>query len=95
MKPRRSSGSANVKAVKEWKLQDARNHFGAVVDAALCGEPQHVTRRGKPAVVVLSCDDYERLKRMENKRFVELLLSMPQDDGEFERITIEPRAVEH
>ncbi len=78
----------------EWKLQDAKNQFSAVVDAAVGGEPQQVTRRGKPAVVVLSCDDYERLKRMENKRFVELLLSMPQDDGEFERIPVEPRDVE-
>ena len=81
--------------MREWKITDAKNQFSAVVDAAVGGEPQQVTRRGKPAVVVLSCDDYERLKRMENKRFVELLLSMPQDDGEFERITIEPRAVEH
>ena len=34
----------------EWKLQDAKNQFSAVVDAAIAGEPQHVTRRGKPAV---------------------------------------------
>ena len=37
----------------EWKLQDAKNKFSAVVDAAIAGEPQHVTRRGKPAVVVV------------------------------------------
>ena len=35
-----------------WKLQDAKNRFSAAVEAALGGEPQHVTRRGKPAVVV-------------------------------------------
>ena len=78
----------------EWKLQDAKNKFSAVVDAAIAGEPQHVTRRGKPAVVVLSCDAYERLQKMENSRFVDLLLEMPQDDGEFERIPLEPRDVE-
>ena len=78
----------------EWKLQDAKNQFSALVDAAIAGEPQHVTRRGKPAVVVLSCDAYERLQKMENSRFVEFLLAMPQDDGEFERIPLEPRDVE-
>ncbi len=44
-------------------LQDAKNRFSAVVDAALAGHPQEVTRRGKPAVVVLSADDYHRLVR--------------------------------
>ena len=78
----------------EWKLQDAKNKFSALVDAAIGGEPQHVTRRGKPAVVVVSCDAYERLRKMENSRFVDLLLEMPQDDGEFERIPLEPRDVE-
>ena len=42
----------------EWKLQDAKNKFSAVVDAAIAGEPQHVTRGGKPAVVVLESKDY-------------------------------------
>ena len=37
-----------------WSLQDAKNRFSAVVDAAIAGAPQEVTRRGKPAVVVLS-----------------------------------------
>ena len=40
--------------MNEWPLQEARNRFSAVVDAAVAGEPQRVTRRGKPAVVVLS-----------------------------------------
>lgn len=44
-----------------WTLQDAKNKFSAVVDAALAGTPQEVTRRGKPAVVVLSAEAYARL----------------------------------
>ena len=44
-----------------WSLQDAKNRFSAVVDAALEGTPQEVTRRGKPAVVVLSTLEYRRL----------------------------------
>ncbi len=88
--------SKKLGSMGEWKLQDAKNQFSAVVDAALGGEPQRVTRRGKPAVVVLSCDAYERLKRMENKRFVELLLAMPQggDDESFEREPWQIRDIE-
>ncbi|SPJ25467.1 type II toxin-antitoxin system prevent-host-death family antitoxin [Palleronia abyssalis] len=42
-------------------LQDARNRFSAVVDAALAGRPQEVSRRGKPVVVVLSIEEYQWL----------------------------------
>ncbi|MDE0383840.1 MAG: type II toxin-antitoxin system prevent-host-death family antitoxin [Defluviicoccus sp.] len=34
-----------------WTLQDAKNRFSAVVNAALAGTPQKVTRRGKPPAV--------------------------------------------
>lgn len=40
-----------------WTLQDAKNKFSSMVDAALAGAPQEVSRRGKPAVVVLSAAD--------------------------------------
>ena len=85
-----------LNSMGEWQLQDAKNQFSAVVDAALGGEPQRVTRRGKPAVVVLSCEAYDRLKKMENKRFVELLLAMPQggDDESFEREPWQHRDIE-
>ena len=43
----------------QWTLQDAKNKFSAVVNAACAGTPQVVTRRGKPAAVVLSMHDYE------------------------------------
>ena len=49
----------------DWQLQDAKNRFSDVVDAALSGFPQRVTRRGKPAVVVLPVDEYERLCQLE------------------------------
>ena len=81
----------------EWPLQDAKNKFSAVVDAALAGEPQRVTRRGRPAVVVLAVEEYERLRRLEQvsaPTFGELLLEIPQDDGEFERLPLEPRPLD-
>lgn len=81
----------------EWQLQDAKNRFSAVVDAALSGEPQHVTRRGRPAVVVLSEDEYERLCGLDDASaptFAELLLEMPRDDGEFERLPLRAREID-
>ena len=75
----------------EWLLQDAKNKFSALVDAALSGEPQRVTRRGQPAVVVLAVEEYERLCRLEQASapsFGELLLEIPRDDGEFERLPL-------
>lgn len=63
-----------------WTLQDAKNRFSAVVDAALAGTPQHVSRRGKPAVVVLSEADYEALTEQavaQRGSFRDHLLSFP------------------
>ena len=80
--------------MEEWSLQDARQKFSALVSAALAGEPQRVTRRGRPAVVVLAAEEYERLCLIEKANappLGELLLKIPQDDGEFERLSLPDR----
>jgi len=80
-----------------WTLQDAKNRFSAVVEAAATGEPQKVTRRGKWVSVVLSAAEYERLKRLDQANapsLGELLLAMPQDDITFERLPATPRDLE-
>lgn len=81
----------------QWQLQEAKNRLSALVDAAVSGEPQKVTRRGKPAVVIIASEDYERLRRLEKASlptFNDLLLEMPQDDGEFERLPMPARRFE-
>ena len=81
----------------EWAIQDAKNKFSALVNAALAGEPQRVTRRGQPAVVVLSAEEYDRLCRLERTHapsLAELLLEIPQDDQEFERLPISDRPLD-
>ena len=80
-----------------WQLQDAKNRFSAVVDAALAGEPQRVTRRGQPVVVVVAVDEFERLCRLDSAAaptFGRLLSAMPSDGGEFERLDLSPRDIE-
>jgi antitoxin Phd len=83
----------------EWSLQDAKNRFGAVLNAALAGEPQTVTRRGVPAVVVLAVEDYQRLCQAEKAgapTFIEHFLSIPKDGPEdlFDRLPLKLRDVE-
>ncbi len=52
------------------------------------GVPQHVTRRGKQAVVVVSAHDFEALQRSAGSQaalplsFVEHLLAIPKDPKE-------------
>ena len=80
----------------DWNLQDAKNRFSAVVREALAGYPQHVTRRGKRAVVVLAEDEYDRLRRLEAATapsLADMLLALPRDDGDFERLAADPRPV--
>jgi antitoxin Phd len=76
-----------------WRLQDAKAQFSAVVDAAMNGEVQLVTRRGKRAVVVLDAGEYERLRQGERAQapgFIEHLLAMPRP-AKAQRQGAEPR----
>lgn len=69
---------------REWQLQDAKNKFSELVDRAVEGEAQVVTRRGKRTAVLVSADEYARLKGRTAKGpldFVQHLLSAPR--GEF------------
>jgi prevent-host-death family protein len=78
---------------RNWSVQDAKNRFSEVVEAARRA-PQTVTKHGKPAVVVVGVAEYDRLRRLERARapsFADLLLAMPQDDGEFPRDKVRMR----
>lgn len=46
---------------RQWQLQEAKARFSEVVEEALAGEPQIVTRRGRRAVAILRYEEYERL----------------------------------
>lgn len=80
-----------------WTLQDAKNRFSAVVDAALAGVPQEVTRRGKPAVVVLSSQEYHRLLKDavdHRESFTQHLLAFPKSEHDMPRLQVIPRDVQ-
>jgi antitoxin Phd len=81
-----------------WTLQDAKNKFSAVVEAALAGAPQEVSRRGRPAVVVLAAAEYQRLlagNAGPRGSFAAHLLAFPGDDlgDDLPRARVTPRDV--
>ena len=82
----------------QWRLQDAKAQFSQVVEAAVQGEPQHVTRRGRDAVVVLSEMTYRQLQqssRIAAPGFVAHLLAVPKFSGaSSEKSAIKLRDVE-
>ena len=87
-----------------WRLQDAKAQFSALVDSALRGVPQHVTRSGKRAVVVLSEEDFEALQRSAANRahapvsLIEHLLAIPKTRAgkttDSPRLAVQPRDVD-
>jgi antitoxin Phd len=45
-----------------WQVQTAKARFSEVFRLARTEGPQHVTRQGKEGVVIISEEEYERLK---------------------------------
>lgn len=81
-----------------WTVQDAKNRFSAVVEAALKGAPQEVSRRGKPAVVVVAAEEYHRLLAAAGGKrdsFAAQLLAFPGLEPEdAPRLQVQPRDIQ-
>ena len=61
---------------KNWQLQEAKNSFSAVVEQAIKHGYQVVTRHGEPAVVIMSMEDFRKL-RPQKKSLVDFLAASP------------------
>lgn len=61
---------------KSWQLQEAKNSFSTVVEKALTEGYQVVTRHGEPAVVVMSVEEFRKLKPRESS-FIDFLGASP------------------
>ncbi|HOP23135.1 MAG TPA: type II toxin-antitoxin system Phd/YefM family antitoxin [Gammaproteobacteria bacterium] len=44
-----------------WQLQDAKNKFSKLVEAAMHNQPQIVTKHGDEAVIILSIEQYNKM----------------------------------
>lgn len=60
-----------------WQLQEAKNKFSGLVNAALQDGPQIVTRRGEKTVVVIAYEQYEAITAPKLS-LKEWLLNAPQ-----------------
>jgi len=77
----------------EWQLQQAKARFSELVQKAIEEGPQTVTRRGRPAVVVLSAEQFELME----KRQIDLKHLLPYiapDEAYLERDKSLPRDVD-
>lgn len=80
---------------KVWQLQEAKNKFSQLVNEALARGPQVVTRRGEEVVVIISREEYGRLKKSQSS-LVEFFRQSPLVGVELdlERDQTYPRDVE-
>ncbi|WP_026534257.1 type II toxin-antitoxin system Phd/YefM family antitoxin [Arthrobacter sp. H14] len=64
--------------MKEWQTQEAKAKFSEVIACALTDGPQSITRHGRDLAVVLSREDYDRLRSSKGS-MVDYLLSADVD----------------
>ena len=62
--------------MQSWQVQEAKARFSELMRDAAKDGPQAITIRGRRAAVVLSADDYDRLKRPKPS-LVEFLRASP------------------
>jgi prevent-host-death family protein len=63
--------------MKELQLREAKSTLSAVVEAAEQGKPTTITKHGRPAAVVISYEEWTKLKS-KVPSFADLLLAVPQ-----------------
>jgi prevent-host-death family protein len=61
-----------------WQLQEAKSRFSELVETVLLKGPQTVTKHGKPAVVVISAEEYQR-NLAPRKSLAAALRACPED----------------
>ena len=85
----RSRRAARDRQPGHWPLQDAKAHFSEIVRRARGEGPQHVTVHGREAVVVVSAEEFHRLKgRPSGEALIAAMQASPDRD-----IDITPRRV--
>ncbi len=78
-----------------WGLAEAKAHLSEVIELAITKGPQAITRKGHPAVVVVSAEEWVR-KSSRKGNLAEFFASSPLRDSdlEIERIKDGPRPID-
>jgi prevent-host-death family protein len=70
-----------------WALQDAKARFSEVVRKAKTEGPQQITVHGREEVVVVSVEEYRRIKgEPTGQVLIDLMQNSPLGDIEFDRV---------
>ncbi len=72
-----------------WQVQEAKARFSEMLESSVSEGPQVVTKRGVEAAVLVSIDQWRRLKQLARRDLKELLLAC---DARTEELT-PPRSV--
>lgn len=75
-----------------WQIQEAKNHFSRVVESALTGGVQTITKHGKPVVIVMAAEAYRRSQP--RRRVVDVLRACPEPGLDLQRVADVPRSLE-
>lgn len=78
-----------------WSVVEAKAHFSEVVEQARTNGPQTITRNGRPAVVVVSAEEWQRKNQREGT-LAEFFANSPLRGLELERPQLDdgPRDVD-
>ena len=78
-----------------WTVVDAKAHLSQVIDQALEQGPQRITRNGRPAVVVVSAEEWDRKTRRKGNLAEFFAASPLRGSGlEVERLKDGPREID-
>ena len=80
--------------MKPLQLQHAKQQFSAVAEKAAAGKPQVVTKHGKPFVVIVGIEDWQKFKP-KKRTLLEVLRACPvhSDELDLTRICDLPREI--
>ena len=68
--------------MSETSIAEAKTQLTRLIHQAEQGQAVHITRRGKPVAVLLSEDEYARLRQgQEQRNFWDLIAEMRADPG--------------
>lgn len=75
--------------MREWSIRDAKNRLSELLEAA-GHEPQAITKRGRPAVVVVAQGEFDQLVRR-REPLAQFFARSGLDEVAIERVEAEPR----
>ncbi len=67
-----------------WQLQEAKNKLSQLVKEARKSGPQVITVHGEEEAVLMSIDEYRRLKNIGQESFLAFMQSSPWSDIELD-----------